>query len=65
MSLVQKHIQNWKAIAKRLGFNEKKVKRIESNYVQPERCLHATIWKWWHNNKWKDDTNIPEPNVKT
>ena len=68
MDLVLKHAPNWKAVAKDLGFSDKRVERIESDYLQPERCLHVTIWKWLHNYKWKSDDKIPRPtfdNLKT
>ena len=63
MDLVLKHVPNWKAVAKDLGFSDKRVERIESDYLQPERCLHVIIWKWLHNKKWKSDDKIPRPTV--
>ena len=59
MELVLKYAPNWKAVAKDLGFSDKRVECIESDYQQPERCLHVTIWKWLHNKKWKSKDEKP------
>ena len=53
-------------MARDLGFSDKRVERIESDYPEPERCLHeiVVIWKWLHKNKGKsDDKNVN--NLKT
>ena len=63
MDLVLKQVPNWKVVAKDLKFSDERVKRIESDYLQPERCLYATIWKWVHNNKWEKNDEIPKPTV--
>ena len=39
MGLVLRHTPNWKAIARTLGLSDNRVKRIESDYPQPERCF--------------------------
>ena len=61
IDLVLKHAPQWKAVARVLGFSDKRVECIESDYLEPERCLHVIIWKWLHNNKWKSasDDKIP------
>ena len=59
VDLVLKHAPQRKAVARDLGFSDKRVERIESDYLEPERCLHVIIWKWLHNNKGKsDDKNV-------
>ena len=64
LDLVLQYAPNWKVIAKDLGFSDKRVERIESDYPEPERCLYAIIWKWLHNNKWKkSEDKIPKPNI--
>ena len=66
MELVLKYAPNWKAVAKDLGFSDKRVERIESDYQQSERCLHVTIWKWLHNKKRKGNDEEPSiDNLKT
>ena len=63
-----KHAPQWKAVARDLGFCDKRVERIESDYLEPERCLYVIIWKWLHNNKWIPNDKIPRPsmdNLKT
>ena len=51
IDLVLKHAPHWKAVARDLGFSDKRVERIESDYLEPERCLYVIIWKWLHNSK--------------
>ena len=63
LDLVLKHAPHWKAVARDLEFSDKRVERIESDYLEPERCLHVIIWKWLHNNKWKSNDKIPRPSV--
>ena len=58
-----KHAPQWQAVARDLGFSDKRVECIESDYLEQERCLHVTIWKWLHNNKWKSNDKIPRPSV--
>ena len=63
IDLVLKHAPQWQAVARDLGFRDKRVECIESDYLERERCLHVTVWKWLHNNKWKSNDKIPRPSV--
>ena len=63
LDLVLKHAPHWKVVARDLGFSDKRVERVESDYLEPERCLHVIIWKWLHNSKWKSNDKIPRPSV--
>ena len=47
IDLVLKHAPQW--VARKLGFSDKRVERIESDYLEPERWVHVIIWKWLHN----------------
>ena len=63
INLVLKHAPQWKAVARDLGFSDKRVERIESDYLEPERYLRVIIWKWLHNNKGKSNDKIPRLSV--
>ena len=45
MDLVLKHAPNWKAVAKDLGFSDKRVEHIESDYTYSQRdaCISPSI----------------------